>query len=113
MDLREDLAQERAIAEWLGEDPKKAARAFIRQEHKFYDLILPFYGEDGDDEGKKQHRAIAPMVILRAVRSEEGKEARAERNRQWWRLNGKAYRQHRKERDGRPLPGGTQYNSMR
>jgi hypothetical protein len=109
--MHEDLAQERAIAEWLGEDPKKAVRAFVRQEHKFYDIIVPFYGDD--DQGSGQKRAIAPMVILRAVRTPEGKAARAERNRQWWRTNGRAYRQARKERDGRILPGGTQYNSMK
>lgn len=106
-DMREDLAQERAIAEWLGEDPKKAVRAFIAQEHKFYDIIVPWFGDD------REKRATAPLVILRAARTPEGKTARAERNRLWWRANGSAYRKLRKERDGRPLPGGTQYNSMR
>ena len=106
-DLREDLQQERAIALFLGEDPDKAVKAFIRQEHKFYDIIVPFY-EDSD-----RNFATAPLVILRAVRSEEGKKARAERNRLWWKTNGIAYRLARKERDGKILPGGTQYNSMK
>ena len=101
LDLKEDLAQERAIAEWLGEDPKKAVKAYLRQEHRYYDIIVANVGEDLRTEDLKV--AIAPLVILRAVRTDEGKAARAERNRVWWRENGAAYRAKRRERDGKPL----------
>jgi hypothetical protein len=100
-DLREDLAQERAIAEWLGEDPKVAQRKFLRQEHRFYDIVAPFFTDD--EIGKTAVLAAAPLVILRANRTPEGKAARAERNRIWWRTNGAEYRRMRKERDGKPL----------
>lgn len=97
----EELRQVRALAEAEGTCPDAAVKAFIRQEHRYYDLVVHSIIEDGIKF------ATAPLP-LPCVRTPEGIEARRERTRAWWRANGAAYRAARKEQ-GRPLLGGKQY----
>lgn len=94
---REEFVQVRALAEVEGTCPKAAVREFLRQEHRYYDLI--------GNVGKVTH---VPLPVPGAERSEESKERRAEKNRTWWRENGAAYRAKRRS-EGRPCPGGKQY----
>jgi len=96
---REEFIQVRALAEAEGTCPKEAVREFLRQEHRYYDLIGGY--------GKV---AQAPLPVPGAERSEESKDRRADANRTWWRENGAAYRAKRKA-EGRPCPGGKQYRA--
>ena len=96
---REEFAQVRALAECEGTCPKVAIREFLRQEHRYYDL-LGGYGRPTD----------VPLPVPGGVRTEESKERRAEANRTWWRENGAAYRAKRKT-EGRPCLGGRQYRA--
>jgi len=94
---REEIWQVRALAEVEGICPKQAVREFIRQEHRYYDIIGGY--------GRPTH---VPLPIPGGVRTEESKERRAEKNRLWWREHGAEYRAKRRA-EGRPLLGGRQY----
>jgi len=96
---REELQQVRALAEVEGCCPREAVRAFLRQEHRYYDIIGGY--------GRVTH---VPLPVPVGVRTEEGKAQRAERNRAWWREHGAEYRAQRKAA-GRPCPGGKQYRA--
>jgi hypothetical protein len=86
---RDDLAQERALAELEGRCPKQAQRAYIRGEHHFYDIIAPIWDETQPCE--------VPLEPLRPQRSAESIERRRAYTREWWRRNGAAYRKSRRE----------------
>jgi hypothetical protein len=96
---REEFAQVRALAEVEGTCPKAAVRAFLRQEHRYYDIIGGY--------GKP---TSVPLSVPLYIRTDEGKEKRAEQNRAWWREHGAEYRAKRKA-EGRPCPGGRQYRA--
>lgn len=93
---REDLAQERALAELEGRDPRQAVKDFIRQEHRFYDLRVPEFHIEHESR-----LAPAPLVVLRPERSEESKEKRRAYTREWWRKHGREYRKKRAEKFAR------------
>lgn len=62
-------------------------RAYLRQEHRFYDMIVPL-AEWGS-------WATAPLPLPLPKRTPEGIERRRAYTREWWRRNGKAYRRTR------------------
>ena len=84
---RRDFAQERALALLEGRDPKGAVRAYLRQEHRFYDMIAPLT--------ERGSWAQAPLPLPPPKRSPESIERRRAYTREWWRRNGQAYRRER------------------
>ena len=86
---REELCQVRALAEVEGTCPRAAVRAFLAQEHRYYDIITMGGGK----------LAIAPLhvpIAHHSERSAESIERRKAYTREWWRKNGKAYRASRR-----------------
>ncbi len=94
----DDLRQERAIALWQGTDPKTATRAYVDRERRYYNIILPAFHLEHEERF-----AIAPMVIIRPVRSPESIERRLAYSRAWWKKNGREYRKHRAEERARVM----------
>jgi hypothetical protein len=89
----EDLAQERELAHLENRCPKAAVRSYLRQEHRFYDIIVDFPLELAV--------AIDTAISLPGpVRSTESIEQRKAYSRAWWRTNGAAYRAKRKQMNG-------------
>lgn len=86
----EDLRQERELARLEGRCPKQAVRAYMRQEHRFYDLICLAPLNDWTTP------APAPLPLPPPVRSPESIERRKAYSREWWRKNGREYRRRRK-----------------
>lgn len=86
---REELEQVKALARVEGTCPKAAVREFLRQEHRYYDLIGGW--------GRRTH---VPLPIPGPVRSAESVERRKAYSREWWRKNGAAYRARRKQMSG-------------
>jgi hypothetical protein len=86
---REELAQVRALAEVEGTCPVEAVRAFLRQEHRYYDIIGGY--------GRPTH---VPLPLPGPARTAESVERRKAYTREWWRANGAAYRARRKLMNG-------------
>ena len=104
--LTPDIRQERELAILEGRDPKVAVREFLRQEHRFYDLLDPL----GDGIVSEVAYPADPVLIPLPGpnRSLESKESRREASARWWQEHGREYRARRKA-EGRPLAGGRQY----
>lgn len=88
---REELRQVRALAECEGEDPAAAVRAFLRQEHRYYDIITRGAGRLADVP-----LPVPGMWGEKPNRSAESIERRKAYTREWWRKNGAAYRATRR-----------------
>lgn len=82
---REEFTQVRALAEVEGTCPRAAVREFLAQEHRYYDIIGGY--------GKPTH---VPLPLPGPARTEEGIRRRKAYTREWWRVNGAAYRAKRK-----------------
>jgi len=95
----EDLAQERELARLEGRCPRAAVRSYLRQEHRFYDIIVDFPME--------LVVAIDTALPLPGpVRSTESIEQRKAYSRAWWRTHGAAYRAKRKQMNGQDSSSG-------
>ena len=92
---REELQAVRALAEVEGTCPRAAVRAFLAQEHRYYDILGGF--------GRPTH---VPLPIPGPVRTAESVEQRKAYSRAWWRTHGAAYRAKRKQMNGQDSSSG-------
>lgn len=98
LDIR-DIHQERALAKLEGRDEEEAAKAWIRAERRWYRTHLSF--PDGEDGDALDLWVVKFMVAIESrikpQRTPESIEQRRAYVREWWRKNGKEYRQRRKK----------------